>query len=31
MIDTDFVNTMSNGFALLYPPAGMSLKDWNKN
>ena len=31
MIDTDFVNTMSNGLALLYPPAGMSLKDWNKN
>ena len=30
-VDADLVNSMSNGLKPLYPPPGMSLKDWNKN
>jgi len=31
MIDSNFVNSMSNGSWRLYPPAGMSDKEWNEN
>ena len=30
-VDPDLVNSMSNGFKLLYPPFGMRLKDWYEN
>ena len=31
MIDSNFVNTLSDGTWWLYPPAGMSDKEWNDN
>ena len=31
MIDSNFVNTLSDGTWWLYPPAGMSYKEWNEN
>ena len=31
MIDSNFVNTLSDGSRRLYPPAGMSDKEWNEN
>ena len=30
-INADLVNSMTDGLESLYPPAGMSYKDWNEN